>query len=193
MIMGSALRILRTFTDEEYLAIERKAKDKSELIAGHIYAMAGASPTHAAITANVIVAFGSQLKGKPCTVYTNDLKVKIGRGGDYYYPGLTIVCGQPIFHDEHQGILVNPTVIVEVLSPSTEADDRGRKWLRYQQIQGLTDYLMVSQSEPLLEHYKRQANGSWQYESCAEHAEALTILDCRLLLADVYEKVNFAA
>jgi Uma2 family endonuclease len=191
--MGSALRILRTFTDEEYLAIERKARDKSELIAGHIYAMAGASPAHAAITANVIVAFGSQLKGKPCTVYTNDLKVKIGRGGDYYYPDLTIVCGQPIFHDEHQDILVNPTVIVEVLSPSTEADDRGRKWLRYQQIEGLTDYLKVAQSEPLLEHYSRQPVGNWQYESCADLTETLTILNCCLPLADVYEKVDFAA
>ena len=191
--MGSALRTLRTFTDEEYLAIERKAKDKSELIAGQIYAMAGASPAHAAITANVISIFVSHLKGKPCTVYTNDLKVKIGRGGDYYYPDLTIVCGQPIFHDEHQGILVNPTVIVEVLSPSTEADDRGRKWLHYQQIEGLTDYLMVSQSEPLLEHYTRQADGSWHYESCADRTAALTILNCRLLLADVYDKVDFAA
>ena len=191
--MGSALRILRTFTDEEYLAIERKARDKSELIAGQIYAMAGASPAHAAITANVIAVFVSHLKGKPCTVYTNDLKVKISRGGHYYYPDLTIVCGQPIFHDEHQDILVNPTVIVEVLSPSTEADDRGRKWLHYQQIEGLTDYLMVSQGEPLLEHYTRQADGNWQYESCTDPTGALTIRACRLLLADVYEKVNFAA
>ena len=193
--MGSALRILRTFSEAEYLELERKATFKSELIAGQIYAMAGASPAHAAITANVIAIFVSHLKGKPYTVYTNDLKVKINRGGDYYYPDLTIVCGPPIFHDEYQDVLVNPTVIVEVLSPSTEADDRGRKWLRYQQIEGLTDYLMVSQSEPLLEHYSRQTDGGWHYESSANVTESLTIrsIDCQLSLADVYDKVNFSA
>lgn len=192
--MESALR-LRTFTEEEYLDLERKAKYKSEFIEGQIYAMAGASPTHALITVNVTVALGLHLRGNPCRVYSNDLKVRIGRAGNYYYPDLTVVCGQLQYHDEHQDVLLNPTIIVEVLSPSTEADDRGRKWIQYQQIESLTDYIMVSQNEPFIEHYSRQADGGWHYESCSELGEAITIhsIHCPLSLADVYEKVDFPA
>ncbi|MBL8206368.1 MAG: Uma2 family endonuclease [Blastocatellia bacterium] len=91
--MESALR-LRTFTEEEYLDLERKAKFKSEFIEGQIYAMAGASPTHALITANVIANLVLHLRGNPCRVYSNDLKFRIGRAGNYYYPDLTVVCGQ---------------------------------------------------------------------------------------------------
>jgi Uma2 family endonuclease len=192
--MESALR-LRTFTEEEYLDLERKGKYKSEFIEGQIYAMAGASPTHSLITANVIAHLVMHLKGNPCRVFSNDLKVRIGRAGNYYYPDLTVGCGQLQFHDEHEDVLLNPTIIVEVLSPSTEADDRGRKWIHYQQIESLTDYIMVSQNEPFIEHYSRQADGGWHYESCADLAETLTIrsIDCQLSLADVYDKVDFAA
>ena len=192
--MESSLR-LRTFSQEEYLEIERKAKYKSEYIEGQIYAMAGASPGHAAINMAVAGLLWMQLRGKPCTVYSNDLKVKISYAGEYYYPDLTIVCGTPLFHDEHKDVLVNPKVIVEVLSPSTEADDRGRKWLRYQQIESLTDYLLVSQSEPFIEHYSRRSDEGWHYESCVGLTGELQIasLDCQLQAADVYEKVSFAA
>lgn len=190
--MESALR-LRTFTEEEYLDLERKAKFKSEFIEGQIYAMAGASPTHALITANVIANLVLHLRGNPCRVYSNDLKVRIGRAGNYYYPDLTVVCGQLQYHDEHQDVLLNPTIVVEVLSPSTEADDRGRKWIQYQQIESLTDYIMVAHNEPFIEHYARQADGGWHYESCSDLASQLTIqsIDCQVSLADVYEKVDF--
>lgn len=192
--MESALR-LRTFTEDEYLDLERKAKYKSEFIEGQIYAMAGSSPSHSLITANVIIALGLQLRGNQCRVYSNDLKVRIGRAGNYYYPDLTVACGQLQYHDEHQDVVLNPSIVVEVLSPATEADDRGRKWIHYQQIESLTDYIMVSQSEPFIEHYSRQSDGGWRYESCSDLTGVVTIhsIGYELSLTDVYQNIDFAA
>src|SRR5947209_1452139 len=109
----------------EYLAIERAAEYKSEFFAGELFAMAGASPAHVLITSNVNRELGTQLRNCPCRVYSSDLRVKVSATGLYTYPDVAVVCGEQQFDDEHRDSLLNPTLVVEVLSPSTEAYDRG--------------------------------------------------------------------
>jgi len=191
--MVTAQRQTAYYTPEEYLSLERSADFKSEYLDGLIYAMAGSSPQHSAITANVIAIAVAALRGKPCQVFSSDLKVATDPHGLYAYPDLSIVCGEPQFHDEHQDVLTNPTVLVEVLSPSTEAYDRGRKFIQYQRIASLTDYILVAQEEPRLEHYARQGGNQWLLSSAAGLDGSLAIgsLGCTLRLAEIYDKVRF--
>lgn len=181
-------------TVEEYLTAERNADFKSEYLHGVIYAMAGSSPEHSAITANVTIALGSQLRGGDCQVYSNDLKVATGPNGLFAYPDLTIVCGEPRFHDERRDVLINPTLLVEVLSPSTEAYDRGRKFSQYQRITSLTSYLLIAQDEAHLDYYVRQNNNKWLLTAAEglDASLALNSLNCALHLAEVYDRVRFA-
>ena len=116
------------FTSEEYLAMEREAETKSEYHAGRIYALAGASESHVLIASNLVVSLGGQLRDKPCRVYASDMRVKVTSFGMYTYPDVVVVCGQARFEDTRRDTLLNPTVIVEILSPSTEGYDRGRKF-----------------------------------------------------------------
>src|SRR5262249_39888199 len=119
------------FTPEEYLALERAAERRSEYYAGEIFAMGGASRKHIVIVANISGQLWSQLKGRPCRVYPNDMRVKVSPTGLYTYPDVAVVCGLDQFDDDHQDTLLNPTVIIEVLSKSTEAYDRGKKFEHY--------------------------------------------------------------
>src|SRR5436853_7901529 len=156
------------YTVEEYLALEREAEERHEYLDGFIYAMAGESPNHGAICVNLVAQLHNQLRGTPCQVFSKDMKVRSGpipktrytTKGLFSYPDLLIVCGELQFHDKHQDVLLNPTVIIEVLSPTTEAFDRGKKFRRYRMhIPTLTDYIVVSQDRPLIEHFARQDNG----------------------------------
>ncbi len=175
---------------EEYLAAERLAEFKSEYVDGAVYAMSGASVPHNLIVSNLIVALGSQLRGGPCRIFPGDLKVHVPSGKNYFYPDVSVVCGEIEFFDEERDVILNPTIIIEVLSKSTAAFDRGKKFQSYQQIVSLREYLLVSQDEQVIEHYLRQHDDHWLYTRIG-HGESIELpgIDCRLSVTDVYNNV----
>jgi Uma2 family endonuclease len=183
------------YTPEEYLAIDRQAPFKSEYHAGEIFAMAGASEEHNIITINLTVALASQLRGGPCRPFAADMRVRVGPADLYAYPDVVVVCGERRFADEQRDVLLNPSVIVEVLSPGTEGYDRGDKFAGYQHLESLQEYLLVAQDRPHVEQYTRQADGRWLLSE-ATHLEAvihLSSLGADLALSEVYADVNFEA
>jgi Uma2 family endonuclease len=180
-------------TAADYLALERRAETKSEYLNGHIYAMSGASRSHNRITFNLARRIGNQLAGSRCEGYVNDMRVKVSPTGLYTYPDVIVVCGEPRFEDADVDTLLNPKIIIEVLSDTTEAYDRGDKFAHYRALESLTGYLLVAQNEPRIEHFARQADRSWRY-SVADGLEAaieIATIDCVLQLAEVYERVVF--
>ena len=130
------------FTPEEYLAIERRAECKSEYFNGEIFAMSGASPQHVLIVTNVVSELRWQLKKRPCTVYSTDLRLKVSLTGLYAYPNVIVVCGKPEFENDHEDTLLNPTLIVEVLSDSSKDYDRGGKFEQYRTLESFTEYVL---------------------------------------------------
>lgn len=175
---------------EEYLSLERRAEFKSEYFDGVIYAMAGGSERHNLIAANVIIALGVQLRDRPCRVYPSDLKVRVPNSKRFFYPDVSVVCGKTQFADEERDVILNPILVVEVLSESTEAFDRGKEFSSYQQIESLREYLLVAQDEFVVEHYLRQEDG-WLYTKASGEADlVLPALDCRVALSDIYNKVE---
>ncbi len=183
----------KTFlTEEEYLAIERQAEFRSEYFAGEVFAMAGASRRHNRIVTNLVVALDSQLRARPCNVYSNDMRVKVQKTGLFTYPDVVVTCQEERFADDERDILLNPLVIVEVLSDSTEAYDRGKKFENYQSIESLKEYLLVSQSSQRVEQFVRQSGKNWIYSEAHEPSEAIKIqsIECVLKLEDIYLKVE---
>jgi Uma2 family endonuclease len=183
------------FTSKEYLELERLAPTKSEYYAGEIFAMAGASPRHVIIVANTVASLVTQLKGRPCFTFASDLRVKVSTHGLYTYPDAGVVCGKGQYEDTQRDTVLNPRVIFEVLSDSTEKWDRGRKFSMYRSIESLTDYVLITQNTPLVEHYVLQPAGQWVLSDCRGLDAAVTIasIDCTLPLADIYDKVEFDA
>jgi Uma2 family endonuclease len=177
---------------QEYLALERKAEFKSEYMDGVVYAFAGASPRHNLIVANIIATLGTQLKGHPGKVYSSSLKVRAPNSKRFFYPDVSVVLGNDEVADDARDVLLNPTLIVEVSSESTAAFDRGKKFLSYQQIDSLQEYLLVSQDEILVESFARQGNDTWLYTKVAglEGVLTLTSVNCELALKDVYDKAT---
>ena len=153
--------VLKSMTPGEYLARERRAEFKSEFFRGEVFAMAGGSANHSLIAANFIREAGNGLKGMPCVVYSSDLRIKVSETGLYTYPDASIVCGGPQFDDEVRDTVLNPTMIVEVLSDSTEKYDRGRKSSQYRSLDSLIELVLISQIEPCVERYVRQDRGGW--------------------------------
>jgi len=178
-------------TPEQYLALERQAKTKSEYFAGEIFAMAGASPEHSLISSNVLGDLWSQLREGPCTVYNSDMKVRSTQE-HYAYPDVTVVCGEAQFAGEEREVLLNPTLIVEVLSPSTEAWDRGGKFEQYRQRESLQEDVLVAQDRPHVERFARQADGQWLLTEVNGSAAILALpsIGCELALSEVYRKVT---
>jgi Uma2 family endonuclease len=181
-------------TEEEYLAIERGAETKSEYLAGAMFALAGASRRHNRIVTNLVTNLDSQLKERPRNVYSSDLRVRINKTGLYTYPDVVVTCGEEMFSDEHHDVLLNPQVIIEVLSDSTEAYDRGQKFEHYQQVDSLAEYLLVSQHACRVERYFRQDQKSWLYSEAHGLEESIEIesIACLLALRDVYDKADLA-
>jgi Uma2 family endonuclease len=181
------------FTPEQYLELERKADYKSEYLAGQIFAMAGASREHNLIATNVTRELSAQLKGRPCETYGSDMRVKVNPTGLYTYPDAVAVCGRPHFEDEHVDTLLNPTVIIEILSPSTEAYDRGEKAAHYRRLTSLKEYLLIAQDKPRVERYVRQENGSWALWEASGLSDTIHIeaIQCELPLAEVYDRIAF--
>ncbi len=178
-------------TPAEYLAFERAQTDaKHEYVDGEILAMAGASHEHNRIVSNVMGMLYNQLRGRPCDHYGGDMRVKIPATGLYTYPDITALCDEPQFEDEEVDTLLNPSVIIEVLSDTTEAYDRGAKFDHYRSIESLQVYVLIAQDKPQIELFQRQAN-NWLL-SVAKGLEAsvrLETIDCELRLSDVYERV----
>lgn len=180
-------------TEEEYLAVERAAEVKSEFFDGVMYAMSGATRAHVLISLNVASEIHAQLKGRNCEVYNNDLRVHIEETGSYVYPDVAAVCGEPRFAEGEMDNLLNPTLIVEVLSPSTEAFDRGGKFVRYRRIPSLKEYVLVSQDRMLVERFRRHgAEGEWTFSALSRPDEVLELksIGCAVPLRDVYARVD---
>ncbi|HEX8072745.1 MAG TPA: Uma2 family endonuclease [Pyrinomonadaceae bacterium] len=181
-------------TPAEYLALERQAETRHEYLDGLIYEMAGESLAHSQICINLARELSTRLKGKPCQALSPNMKVRTSEAGLFAYPDLTVVCGEPLFHDRQRDVLLNPRVIFEVLSPSTERYDRGKKFMRYcSAVETLTDYVLVSQDMPLLEHLERQADGRWLHAFVRGLTEKLRLpsVDCEVRLSEVYDRVEF--
>lgn len=180
-------------TPEEYLAIERKAEFRSEYFRGEMFAMAGASAKHNLIVLNAGATLREQLKPKPCVVYPSDLRVRIESSNLYTYPDLSVVCGEPKLDTDQGDVLLNPIVIVEVLSDSTEAYDRGKKFEHYRTIPTLKHYVLISQDRQSIDCFSVQADGTWVLSNCQgpEGSLHLDAIDCQLSAAEVYAKVEF--
>ena len=180
-------------TPEQYLELERQAEYKSEYYDGEMYSMAGAREAHNLIALNVAGEFRQQLRTRPCRAYPSDMRVQVSASRRYSYPDVTVVCGEPRFLDERRDTLLNPTLIVEVLSPSTELFDRGRKFAYYRTLGSLADYLLVASERVGAELFTRQPDGRWLLTEATRMEDTIEIasVDCRLTLADLYEKVEF--
>ena len=183
---------MSSMTAAEYLALERKAMIKSEYLGGQMYAMSGASRAHNLICLNIGGELRTQLKKRACEVYTNDMRVKVGAAGLYTYPDVLVVCDEPRFEDASVDTLLNPTALFEVLSPSTEAYDRGAKFGYYRQLDSMQEYTLVSQDFMRVEHYLRH-NEQWiltEFGSLDDVVQ-LTSINCELPLREIYAKVEF--
>lgn len=182
-------------TPQDYLALERQAQTKSEYFQGEVFALAGASKSHTAIVPNLSYLLVGQLKGRPCAVHTSDMRVKVSSTGLYTYPDVVVVCGKPRFDDQHEDTLLTPTVIIVVLSKSTEAYDRGEKFAHYRTLESLTDYLLVAQDAPRIEHFVRQPSGFWLYSETSglDSSAVIDTIQCQLNLAEVYDKVELTS
>ena len=187
-----AVRAVRTISQAEYLQTERLAPTKSEYMAGQVRAMAGASQRHNTVTLNIASELRQLLRGKVCRAFAIDMRVKVAEAQAYFYPDVVIVCGQPQFEDEQEDTLLNPTVVIEVLSPSTEAFDRGEKFAAYQHIPTLREYLLVAQDRTHVEHFIRQPDGEWQRSEYTDLTQKVYLpsVEIDLPVGLIYEGVD---
>lgn len=177
----------------EYLALERAASTKSEYVDGQIFALAGASRQHNLITANLIRELGGQLRRQPCEVYPSDMRVKVSSSGLYTYPDVVVVCGEPEFEDTELDTLLNPTVLIEVLSKSTADYDRGQKFEQYRTLPSVREVLFVAQDSIHLVHYRRQKHGTWILTETRDPEASLAMpsIATEISVAEMYAKVRF--
>jgi Uma2 family endonuclease len=182
----------RRFTPEEYLALERQAEYKSEYLDGQIYAMTGASRQHNRIVLNAGAALHGRLRGGPCEAFVNDMRVKVSPTGLYTYPDIAVVCGEARFEDRELDTLLNPAVVFEVLSDSTEKYDRGEKFVHYRRQESLAEYVLVAQSRIRVEHFQREGD-RWMLSEVngPDSTLRLNTVGCEISLRDLYERVEF--
>lgn len=184
-------------TPEEYITLERKAIPnaetvRSEYVKGKIIAISGASRAHNLITVNISAMLHIQLKGRGCETYANEMRVSTPSTLSYFYPDVVVVCEEPRFEDEVFDILLNPIILVEVLSPSTEAYDRGEKFSHYRQLPSLQEYILVAQDKICVERFRRQEN-NWVLTDFQNFEERLSLIsvECELPLCEIYDRVPF--
>lgn len=188
----SSVAVQTRLTPEQYLILERKAATKSEYLSGKRIAMPGASRSHNLITMNTANQFYNQLINQECEVYASDMRVRTHQPASYIYPDVVVVCDEPRFEDDEFDTLLNPTVVVEVLSPSTAAYDRNEKFERYKQLTSLREYLLISQDRVCVEHYLRQGLQWIETEFCLlEQVLPLVSIHCELPLHAIYRRVKF--
>lgn len=183
----------RKYTPEEYLALEEKAEFRSEYDDGEIVAMAGGSLNHIQITANLTVFLDSKIRQKGCRVLPTDVKIRVESISKFYYPDVTIVCEKPAFYRARTDTIVNPKLLIEVLSDSTEARDRGEKFFAYQTLESLQEYVLVSQDKYLIETFTKQTDGSWRYLATIGLSNKVYFesVDVELELEKIYDLVEF--
>lgn len=188
-----AVAALKFITEDEYLAAEAASTERHEYLCGQIFAMAGGSPEHALIAQNIGRELGNIAKGGPCLAYSSDLRIRVEATGLNTYPDVTVVCGELKRTEERPQAATNPALLVEVLSDSTREYDRGEKWRHYQTIGSLTDYVLVWQDRPRVEHYARQSDDAWTYRLVEGIGARLRLdsLGGELALAEVYRGVTF--
>jgi Uma2 family endonuclease len=190
------------YTEEEYLALERASDKRHIFLDGYVFEMSGENEAHGIISFNIVGILYAQLRGTPCMAFTKDTKVRSGpvrprpgsRKGLYSYPDILVVCGEREYMDEHQDVLLNPTVIIEVLSDSTQDFGRTEKLRRYRfYLPSLRDYVLVEQTMPYIEHYSRQENGVWfvHWADGLETGVNLASINCCLELSDIYDRIEF--
>ena len=186
---------IKTMTETEFLAFERASEIKHEYLDGYVYTMTGASRAHNLICINAAATLHGQLRQKPCEIYANDMRVKVQATGLYTYPDLSVVYDEPQLAGGEFDTLLNPVLLIEVLSPSTESYDRGKKFQHYRQIDSLGDYVLIAQDSPRIERFTRQPDDTWLLADAVglDASVELPSLGCTLALADVYEKVTFEA
>jgi Uma2 family endonuclease len=180
-------------TPEEYLELERAAEFRHEYFNGHMYAMAGGSPRHAFIIGNLVGELHAALKRGPCVVATSDLRVCVDAGGLYTYPDIAVICGEPKFVDRRSDTVLNPVLLIEVLSPSTALLDREFKFAQYRTLESLQEYALVSQNEARVEIFRRQEGGQWLLSEFAglEAAARFDSVDASVPLQEIYDKISF--
>ena len=193
-----AARAARTYlTPQEYIALERKVLPDSEIVRseylnGELVAMSGASRAHNLITINISTSLHVRLRGSGCETYANEMRVSTPLTSSYFYPDVVVVCEEPRFEDDVFDTLLNPIIFVEVLSPSTEAYDRGEKFAHYRQLSSLQEYVLVSQDQIRVEHYRRQEK-QWIFTDFQRREEILPLISiqCELPLQEIYDLVTF--
>jgi len=189
-----AIRRQQRYTPEEYLALERQAEHKSEYLNGFLFAMAGASEEHNLIVLNVAGELRARARGLGCRTYANDMRVKISETGLYTYPDVVVVCGERRFDDTQRDTLLNPALIVEVLSASTEAYDRGDKFDHFRRLETLQEYVMIAQDKVRVEHYVRHED-HWRFTVIGDLSGTLRLpsINCEVPLREIYDQVEFPA
>ncbi len=182
----------RIYTPAEYLELERAAEFRSEYVYGQIYAMSGATDAHTHIAGNAFAALHTVFRGRACRVWTADMRVQVRATGMYTYPDIAALCGQPAFEDRRTDILLNPSVVIEVLSPSTEDYDRGDKFAHYRRLASLHEYVLIAQDRVHVERYVREGDG-WVLSEFTRLTDVVTLpsVDTTLALRDAYEGVEF--
>jgi Uma2 family endonuclease len=185
----------KRYTPCEYLALEEKAEQKHEYHAGEILAMSGGTFEHSLVSANVIREMGNRLKGKPCRALESNMRVRVELADRYFYPDIAVVCGGPEFdpEDRNHTTIINPRVLVEVLSDSTEGYDRGEKFQMYRMLESLQEYIVIAQRQPHAEAYLRQGDGTWSLAPCdgIESTLRLRSLRIEIPMSEIYDGVTF--
>ena len=182
----------RSYSEDEYFALEEAADEKHEYVHGRMRLMSDGTDDHAVVSVNVAAELRAALRGRGCAVMSSDMKVRAA--GEIYYPDATVVCGTRQFFGGNRTVITNPVLVAEVLSPSTESKDKGEKFRNYLTVESLTTYLLVSQDEPRVELFSRSEGGDWQYTVAEGLGGVLLMpsLSIKLILADVYDQVDFA-
>ena len=180
-------------TEEDYLAFEQDSETKHEYVAGEIFAMTGVSREHSLINHNVARVLGNQLVDRPCEIHQSDIRLRVQSIGAYRYPDIAIVCGEPEFIPPRPESLLNPTLLIEILSESTASVDRGEKLAEYRRIPTLQEYLLISQDAPRIERYLKQDAHNWLYTELTglDQQLALPSIDCVLHFSDVFHRIDF--
>ena len=180
---------------EEYLVLERESENRNEYFNGEIFAMAGASRAHNQISSNIVRVLGNQLLEKPCTVFSSDMKVKMAKIEKYTYPDIVVACENEKFEDGNNDVLLNPVLIMEILSDGTEAYDRGNKFVHYQLLNSFVEYILISQYFCRVEKFTRRADETWIYSKyqTMDHVVEIESVTCKLPVFEIYRKVNLNA
>jgi Uma2 family endonuclease len=192
-VRSMTLQSMKQWTAAEYLAFERQHPEKHMFVEGTVILQAGGSRAHAIISANVLSNIHQQLLSRSCTAYGSDMRIAIPKAKRYVYADVTVACEFSQFEDGEEDNLTNPTLIVEVLSPSTERDDRGKKFLAYQTIPSFQEYLLIAQDSIFIEHFVRHTNTLWMFEAITDPTAEINLasIGCRLSVARIYEKLQF--